>query len=208
MWPTVLSGFDVIGIAQTGTGKTLSFLLPIFVHLDNQPIPSSQRKGPGCLILSPTRELALQIHSEVKKYRYKKMKSVCLYGGGDRKMQVDSVLEGVDIIIATPGRLNDLVCDNVVKLKTITFVVLDEADRMLDMGFEPQIKIVLNSVRPDRQTVMTSATWPQGVRRMAESYTKDPFLIVIGSLDLTACSTVTQVVEVIRDEEKQTRVTI
>ncbi|CAB4068585.1 DDX43 [Lepeophtheirus salmonis] len=185
-WPYLLKGLDLIGIAQTGTGKTLAFLLPSFIHIDSQSIPREKRGGPNVLVLSPTRELALQIADEVKKYEYRGIKSVCVYGGGDRKAQVKVVTQGVQIVIATPGRLNDLIESGCIAVESITYLVLDEADRMLDMGFEPQIRKILLDVRPDRQTVMTSATWPPGVRRLASNYMKDPITVSIGSLDLAA----------------------
>ena len=97
--------------SQTGTGKTLAFLLPAFIHIKGQPVPLGQRGGPNVLVLAPTRELALQIAEEVKKYEYRGIKSVCVYGGGDRRQQMKVVTEGVEIIIATPGRLNDLVSE-------------------------------------------------------------------------------------------------
>ncbi|XP_071597653.1 probable ATP-dependent RNA helicase DDX43 isoform X5 [Heliangelus exortis] len=128
---------------------------------------------------------------------------ICIYGGGDRKGQIDVVTKGVDIVIATPGRLNDLQMNNFVNLKSITYLVLDEADRMLDMGFEPQIMKILIDVRPDRQTIMTSATWPDGVRRLAKSYLKNPMIVYVGTLDLTAVNTVEQRVIVIAEEEKK-----
>ncbi|KAF2975329.1 hypothetical protein EK904_013837 [Melospiza melodia maxima] len=177
-WPIILQGIDLIGIAQTGTGKTLAYLMPGFIHLTSQPISKDQRGGPGMLVLAPTRELALQVEAECSKYAYKGIKSICVYGGGDRKGQIDMVTKGVDI-------------------------VLDEADRMLDMGFEPQIMKILIDVRPDRQTVMTSATWPDGVRRLAKSYLKNPMIVYVGTLDLTAVSTVQQKVIVIPEEEKR-----
>lgn len=99
---------------------------------------------------------------------------VCVYGGGDRKAQINTCNNGVEIVIATPGRLNDLIEANIIDVTTITYLVLDEADRMLDMGFEPQIRKFLLNIRPDRQTVMTSATWPPGVRRLAEKYMINP----------------------------------
>ncbi|KYO28065.1 putative ATP-dependent RNA helicase DDX43 isoform B [Alligator mississippiensis] len=202
-WPIILQGIDLIGIAQTGTGKTLAYLMPGFVHLDSQPIPRHQRDGPGMLVLIPTRELALQVEAECSKYTYKGIKSICIYGGGDRKGQINMVTKGVDIVIATPGRLNDLQKNNFINLKSITYLVLDEADRMLDMGFEPQIMKILIDIRPDRQTVMTSATWPDGVRRLAKSYLKDPMIVYVGTLDLTAVNTVEQQVVVIPEEEKR-----
>ncbi|KAF5910116.1 putative ATP-dependent RNA helicase DDX43 [Clarias magur] len=183
-WPVVLSGLDLIGIAQTGTGKTLSYLLPGFIHMDLQSVPRDKRGGPGMLVLTPTRELALQIETECNKYSYKGFKSICVYGGGDRRAQIKIVTSGVDIVIATPGRLNDLQMNELINLRSITYLVLDEADRMLDMGFEPQIMKIILDIRPDRQTVMTSATWPTGVRRLAKSYLKDPMMVYVGTLDL------------------------
>ncbi|EEC17058.1 ATP-dependent RNA helicase, putative [Ixodes scapularis] len=150
-WPLLLQGHDLIGIAQTGTGKTLAFLLPAMIHIDSQPV-------------------------------------VCIYGGGNRREQIQTVNLGVEIVIATPGRLNDLVMNNIIDLKYVTFLILDEADRMLDMGFEPQIKKVLLDIRPDRQTVMTSATWPEGVRRLSQQYMSSPFQVFVGSLDLAVMS--------------------
>ncbi|XP_016348471.1 putative ATP-dependent RNA helicase DDX43 [Sinocyclocheilus anshuiensis] len=202
-WPIVLKGTDLIGIAQTGTGKTLSYLLPGFIHMDEQPVRRDKRDGPGMLVLTPTRELALQIETECNKYSYKGFKSVCIYGGGDRKAQIKVVTSGVDIVIATPGRLNDLQMNELISLRSITYLVLDEADRMLDMGFEPQIMKIILDIRPDRQTVMTSATWPTGVRRLAKSYLKDPMMVYVGTLDLAAVNTVQQTVLFVQEEEKK-----
>ncbi|KAK9310784.1 hypothetical protein QLX08_000081 [Tetragonisca angustula] len=192
-WPILLSGRDLIGIAQTGTA---------LIHIEGQLTPRLERKGPTVLVMAPTRELALQIEKEVNKYSYHGIKAVCLYGGGSRKKQVDVVTEGVEIVIATPGRMNDLVKAKILDVSSVTYLVLDEADRMLDMGFEPQIRKTLLDVRPDRQTVMTSATWPQGVRRLAQSYMKNPVQVFVGSLDLAAVHTVTQTIYIIEEEEK------
>ncbi|XP_070415023.1 probable ATP-dependent RNA helicase DDX43 [Equus przewalskii] len=205
-WPIVLQGIDLIGVAQTGTGKTLSYLIPGFIHLDSQPIAREKRNGPGMLVLTPTRELALQVEAECSKYSYKGLKSVCIYGGGDRNGQIQDLTKGVDIIIATPGRLNDLQMNNFVNLKSVTYLVLDEADKMLDMGFEPQIMKILLDVRPDRQTVMTSATWPYSVRRLAQSYLKEPMIVYVGTLDLVAVSTVKQNIIVTTEEEKRSHI--
>ncbi|XP_076299663.1 putative ATP-dependent RNA helicase DDX43 [Lasioglossum baleicum] len=201
-WPVLLGGKDLIGIAQTGTGKTLAFLLPALIHIEGQVTPRSERKGPNVLVMAPTRELALQIEKEVNKYSYHGIKAVCVYGGGSRKEQVNLVLKGVEIVIATPGRLNDLVEAGVLNVTSVTYLVLDEADRMLDMGFEPQIRKTLLDIRPDRQTVMTSATWPQGVRRLAQSYMKNPIQIFVGSLDLATVHTVVQKIDIIDEEDK------
>ncbi|KAG1714853.1 putative ATP-dependent RNA helicase DDX43 [Nymphon striatum] len=159
-WPVVLQGIDLIGIAQT------------------------ERSGPTAVILAPTRELAQQIEREAKKYEYRGIRSVCIYGGGSRREQIKIIEKGVEIVIATPGRLGDLVMNRVIDLSCVTFLVLDEADRMLDMGFEPQINKILIDIRPDRQTVMTSATWPEEVRRLGSKYTVNPIIVFIGTLDL------------------------
>ncbi|XP_065304122.1 probable ATP-dependent RNA helicase DDX43 [Dermacentor albipictus] len=201
-WP-LLQGQDLIGIAQTGTGKTLAFLLPALVHVDNQDLPREKRKGPTCLILAPTRELALQIERETKKYNYRGIKSVCIYGGGNRREQIAAVKQGVEIVIATPGRLNDLAMNKYIDLKYVTFLVMDEADRMLDMGFELEIKKIMLDIRPDRQTVMTSATWPEDVHRLSKKYTSNPFQVFIGSLDLHAVHTVTQTIILCEEIEKR-----
>lgn len=127
---------------------------------------------------------------------------MCIYGGGDRKAQISSVEGGVEIVIATPGRLNDLIEANIIDVKSITYLVLDEADRMLDMGFEPQIRKFLLNIRPDRQTVMTSATWPSAVRRLAEKYMRNPIQVCVGTLDLAAVHSVEQIIELIDEDNK------
>ncbi|XP_060091985.1 probable ATP-dependent RNA helicase DDX43 isoform X2 [Heteronotia binoei] len=128
-WPIVLQGYDLIGIAQTGTGKTLAYLMPGFIHLDLQPIPREKRGGPGMLVLTPTRELALQVEAECSKYSYKGIKSICIYGGGDRKGQISLVTKGVDIVIATPGRLNDLQMNNFINLRSITYLAINTVEQ-------------------------------------------------------------------------------
>eukprot|EP00099_Drosophila_melanogaster_P022317 NP_649767.1 uncharacterized protein Dmel_CG7878 [Drosophila melanogaster] len=199
-WPILLQGHDMIGIAQTGTGKTLAFLLPGMIHTEYQSTPRGTRGGANVLVLAPTRELALQIEMEVKKYSFRGMKAVCVYGGGNRNMQISDLERGAEIIICTPGRLNDLIMANVIDVSTITYLVLDEADRMLDMGFEPQIRKVMLDIRPDRQTIMTSATWPPGVRRLAQSYMKNPIQVCVGSLDLAATHSVKQIIKLMEDD--------
>lgn len=206
-WPVLLKGEDMIGIAQTGTGKTLAFLLPAMIHTEFQPLPRGKaRGGPNVLVMAPTRELAIQIEKEVGKYRFRNMRAVCVYGGGDRKAQIAQIEEGVEIVIATPGRLNDLISFNIIDVASITYLVLDEADRMLDMGFEPQIRKFLLNVRPDRQTIMTSATWPPDVRRLAARYMINPVQVCVGTLDLAAVHSVQQTIEIINEEDKYYRV--
>ncbi|CAB4032257.1 probable ATP-dependent RNA helicase DDX43, partial [Paramuricea clavata] len=130
---------------------------------------------------------------------------VCVYGGSDRRAQIDTVKSGVQIVIGTPGRLNDLIMNDILHVRSVTYLVLDEADRMLDMGFEPEIRKILIDIRPDRQTVMTSATWPSAVRRMASQYVENPVQVNVGSLDLAACHSVTQLIEIMDGEAKKDR---
>ncbi|XP_054169237.1 probable ATP-dependent RNA helicase DDX43 [Oppia nitens] len=202
-WPILLSGYDLIGIAQTGTGKTLAYLLPALIHIDSQQMSRQERPGPTALIMAPTRELAQQIEKECNKYCYRNIKCICIYGGGDRNLQINKVGKGVEIVIATPGRLNDLCMNKHIDLAAVSYLVLDEADRMLDMGFEPQIKKIMLDVRPDRHTVMMSATWPPAVRRLAVTYMKDPMQIYVGTLDLAAVHSVTQKIIITSADEKR-----
>ncbi|GIX78807.1 hypothetical protein CEXT_46921 [Caerostris extrusa] len=202
-WPIILSGLDLIGIAQTGTGKTIAFLFPALIHIIGQVTPREERVGPSCIILAPTRELAQQIEIETKKYSYHNIKSVCLYGGGSRRDQINVVTKGVDIIIATPGRLNDLVMNEIVNVTGVTYLVLDEADRMLDLGFEPQIRKIVLDIRSDRQTIMTSATWTNEIQKMAERYMTKPIKVNVGALDLAAVHTVTQKIIFAEDEDRR-----
>lgn len=202
-WPILLQGKDLIGIAQTGTGKTLAYLLPGLLSIVKQSTPLNERPGPSVLILAPTRELAQQIDREAKKYSYQGIKSLCIYGGGNRNEQVDLCKKRPEIVIATPGRLNDLINNEVIDLTACNYLVLDEADRMLDMGFMPQIRKVMCDIRPDRTTVMMSATWPPGVRKIATDFMNDPAQIFVGSLDLAAVSSVSQ--EIIMTEQDQKR---
>lgn len=209
MWPILLSGQDCIGVSQTGSGKTLAFLLPAFLHIEAQLAQyekNEKHPSPSVLVLSPTRELAQQIEGEVKKYSYNGYKSVCLYGGGSRSEQVAACKGGVEIVIATPGRLTDLSNDGVISLASVTYVVLDEADRMLDMGFEAAIRRILFEIRPDRLVALTSATWPEAVRSLTDRYTKQAIMAVNGSLDLTSCKSVTQYFEFIQHEHRFDRV--
>ncbi|XP_072483244.1 uncharacterized protein [Notamacropus eugenii] len=202
-WPVILKGIDLISIAQTGTGKTLAYLMPGFIHLALQPVAREKRSGPGMLVLTPTRELAIQIENECKKYTCRDIQSICIYGGGGKRDQIEHVTKGVDIVIATPGRLNNLQMQDFIRLNSITYLVLDEADKMLDMGFESQIMSILSDIRPDRQIVMTSATWPDGVRRLSQKYLKDPMIVYVGTLDLVAVNTVKQKIIITTEQEKR-----
>uniref|UniRef100_A0A672H059 RNA helicase n=1 Tax=Salarias fasciatus TaxID=181472 RepID=A0A672H059_SALFA len=172
-WPLALSGQDMVGIAQTGSGKTLSYLLPAIVHINHQPF-LERGDGPICLVLAPTRELAQQVQQVAAEYgRASRLKSTCIYGGAPKGPQIRDLERGVEICIATPGRLIDFLEAGKTNLRRCTYLVLDEADRMLDMGFEPQIRKIVDQIRPDRQTLMWSATWPKEVRQLAEDFLKE-----------------------------------
>merc|ERR1711988_1645202 len=205
-WPIALSGRDMVGIAETGSGKTLAFLLPSIVHINAQPY-LSKGDGPIVLILAPTRELAVQIQEEANRFgKSSKIKNTCCYGGVPKAEQSRDLSEGVEIVIATPGRLIDFLESDRTNLKRVTYLVLDEADRMLDMGFEPQVRKIASQCRPDRQTLMWSATWPREVQRLARDLCKeDPVHINIGSLEMRAAHTIRQYVEVVTAADKRGR---
>uniref|UniRef100_A0A7S2R7I9 RNA helicase n=1 Tax=Mucochytrium quahogii TaxID=96639 RepID=A0A7S2R7I9_9STRA len=182
--PAIMAGRDIIGVAKTGSGKTLAFILPMFRHILDQP-PLGADDGPIALLLAPARELAVQIHSEVRKFsKVLSIRSVCCYGGVGVKDQINAVKRGAEVLVATPGRLIDLLCTNsgrLLSLQRVSYIVLDEADRMFDMGFEPQVMRVIRNTRPDRQIVLFSATFPPLVERVATSVLKHkPLIIVVG----------------------------
>uniref|UniRef100_H3B5A9 Probable ATP-dependent RNA helicase DDX5 n=2 Tax=Latimeria chalumnae TaxID=7897 RepID=H3B5A9_LATCH len=201
-WPVALSGKDLVGVAQTGSGKTLSYLLPAIVHINHQPF-LERGDGPICLVLAPTRELAQQVQQVAAEYgRASRLKSTCIYGGAPKGPQIRDLERGVEICIATPGRLIDFLEAGKTNLRRCTYLVLDEADRMLDMGFEPQIRKIVDQIRPDRQTLMWSATWPKEVRQLAEDFLKEYVHINIGALELSANHNILQIVDVCQDLEK------
>ncbi|KAI5200741.1 P-loop containing nucleoside triphosphate hydrolase protein [Aureobasidium subglaciale] len=202
-WPMALSGRDVTGIAETGSGKTLTYCLPSIVHINAQPL-LSPGDGPIVLILAPTRELAVQIQAEVNKFgKSSRIRNTCVYGGVPKGQQIRDLARGVEVCIATPGRLIDMLESGKTNLRRVTYLVLDEADRMLDMGFEPQIRKIIGQIRPDRQTCMWSATWPKEVRALAQDFQHDFIQVNVGSMDLSANHRITQVVEVVAEFEKR-----
>ncbi|CAJ1053818.1 probable ATP-dependent RNA helicase DDX17 [Xyrichtys novacula] len=201
-FPVALSGRDLVGIAQTGSGKTLAYLLPAIVHINHQPY-LERGDGPICLVLAPTRELAQQVQQVAYDYgKSSRIKSTCVYGGAPKGPQIRDLERGVEICIATPGRLIDFLEGGKTNLKRCTYLVLDEADRMLDMGFEPQIRKIVEQIRPDRQTLMWSATWPKEVRQLAEDFLRDYVQINIGALELSANHNILQIVDVCMETEK------
>ncbi|KAG5279897.1 hypothetical protein AALO_G00082780 [Alosa alosa] len=201
-WPLALSGKDMVGIAQTGSGKTLSYLLPAIVHINHQPF-LERGDGPICLVLAPTRELAQQVQQVAAEYgKASRLKTTCIYGGAPKGPQIRDLERGVEICIATPGRLIDFLEVGKTNLRRCTYLVLDEADRMLDMGFEPQIRKIVDQIRPDRQTLMWSATWPKEVRQLAEDFLREYVQINVGALQLAANHNILQIVDVCNDAEK------
>ncbi|KAH7652829.1 RNA helicase protein [Dioscorea alata] len=204
-WPVALSGRDIVAIAKTGSGKTLGYLLPGFIHI--KQLRNNPRMGPTVLVLSPTRELATQIQEEAMKFgRSSRISSACLYGGAPKGPQLRDIDRGVDVVVATPGRLNDILEMKRVSLRQVSYLVLDEADRMLDMGFEPQIRKIVKEIPARRQTLMFTATWPKEVRKIAADLLVNPVQVNIGNIDaLVANKAITQYIEVITPMEKQRR---
>ncbi|CAL4067256.1 unnamed protein product [Meganyctiphanes norvegica] len=204
-WPIALSGRDLVSIAKTGSGKTLGYILPSIIHINNQPY-LERGDGPIALILAPTRELAQQIVTVAQEFgRSSKIKSTCVFGGAPKFPQLRDLERGAEIVIATPGRLLDFLEAGKTNLRRCTYLVLDEADRMLDMGFEPQIRKIIEQVRPDRQTLMWSATWPKEVRKLAEDFLIDYVQLTVGSLNLTANHNILQIVDVCTDRDKDAK---
>lgn len=202
--PAIMSGRDVIGVAKTGSGKTMAFMLPMFRHIrDQRPLEGTD--GPVGLIMTPTRELATQIHRECKPFlKVMGLRAVCAYGGAPIKEQIADLKRGAEIIVCTPGRMIDLLTANsgrVTNLRRVTYVVLDEADRMFDMGFEPQVMKVFANIRPNRQTILFSATMPRIMDALAKKTLSAPVEITVGGRSVVAPE-ITQIVEVREEKEK------
>ncbi|PNS07617.1 DEAD/DEAH box helicase [Solilutibacter silvestris] len=179
--PLVLSGEDVLGGAQTGTGKTAAFGLPLLQHLSKNTSAKGPRK-PRALILVPTRELAVQVSDNLKGYsRYLRMNVTTLFGGAGMQPQINNLQRGVDVLVACPGRLLDHLERGTVKLDAIEMLVLDEADRMLDMGFLPAIKRVLARVPAQRQTLLFSATFEARIKALALEFMRNPKQVEVAS---------------------------
>lgn len=206
-WPYTLSGYDCIGVAETGSGKTLAFSVPAIRHISSLKTSSKGSSGVKVVVVSPTRELAMQIYETMEKFsKAARLTAVCIYGGVPKDEQRQK-LKRADIIVATPGRLQDLIDEGCADLSKVSYLVLDEADRMLDKGFEDAIRRII-SVTPtaSRQTLMFTATWPTSVRELAATFMKTPVKITIGDRDdLRANIRIKQTIEVIDQRAKEQR---
>lgn len=199
--PAIMSGRDMIGVAKTGSGKTLAFLLPLLRHVKDQR-PLDALEGPIAMVMTPTRELATQIAREVKPFlKSLNLRVTAAYGGSPLKDNIADMKRGAEVIVCTPGRMIELLITNsgrIINLRRITYLVLDEADRMFDMGFEPQVMKILGQIRPDRQTVLFSATFPRSMEALAKKVLRKPLEITVGGRSVVAAE-IEQVIEV-RDE--------
>src|ERR1700742_363725 len=206
--PLALAGRDVVGIAQTGTGKTASFALPILHRLLEHRI-KPQPKSCRVLVLSPTRELSGQIRDSFRAYgRHLRLKSALAIGGVSMGAQVRSLLNGVDILVATPGRLLDLVQSNALRLNGVEFFVLDEADRMLDMGFINDIRKIVAKLPAQRQTLMFSATMPRAIADLAAHMLRNPERVEVTPVAATADRIEQRIIRVDRSAKLATLVDV
>jgi len=185
--PPVMEGRDVLGCAQTGTGKTAAFALPMLHRFSQKPAQNGQRRHIRALILSPTRELAVQIDESFRAYgKHLGLRHTVIFGGVSQHHQVQSLRNGTDIVVATPGRLLDLMNQGHVDLRHVEVFVLDEADRMLDMGFINDIRRIIPKLPPKRQNLLFSATMPQDIRQLADSILRNPVSVTVTPVASTA----------------------
>lgn len=203
--PVALQGHDVLAAAQTGTGKTAGFALPIIEKLAPMASTSTSpaRHPIRALVLAPTRELAIQVEESVKAYcKYLPLRSLCVYGGVNINTQIPALKNGVEILVATPGRLLDHVQNKTLSLSQVSVLVLDEADRMLDMGFMPDLKRIVELLPKSRQNLMFSATFPQEIESLARTILNNPQRIEVARRNATA-ENVTQVLHPVHHEKKR-----
>ena len=197
--PSILQGRDLLGTAQTGTGKTAAFAIPILQNLTQKNLRNNQIKA---LILTPTRELAIQIEESFNAYgRHLKMRNLVVFGGVKQGAQEAALKRGVDILVATPGRLLDFISQGIISLKNLEIFVLDEADRMLDMGFVHDVKRIVKLLPPQRQTLFFSATFPDEIKTLANSILNNPVKVAVAPVSATA-DTIQQKVYFVDKENK------
>lgn len=203
--PIVLAGQDLMGGAQTGTGKTAAFTLPLLQRIlpYASPSPSPARHPVRILMLAPTRELAIQVYESVKTYsQYLPIRSLCVYGGVDIRPQINEIRLGVEVLVATPGRLLDLVEQKCLNFSSVQALVLDEADRMLDMGFVPDVTRILSLLPEQRQSLLFSATFSEEIKKLADKMLKAPVLIEVAKRN-TVSETITHRVHPVAAEAKR-----
>jgi ATP-dependent RNA helicase RhlE len=187
--PLALAGHDLLGGAQTGTGKTAAFTLPLLHRLAEAPAAATRVRPVRALVLTPTRELAVQVHDSIRTYgKHLRLSSTCIYGGASMNPQLQTLGRGVDILVATPGRLIDHLERGSVKLANVEVLVLDEADRMLDMGFLPAIKRILAKIPSRRQTMLFSATFEDQIKKLALEFMRDPQEVQVAARNTVATS--------------------
>jgi ATP-dependent RNA helicase DDX42 len=212
--PVAMAGYDLIALAQTGSGKTAAYLLPMFTHILDQPPLGRDETGPIGLILAPTHELAQQIHgvacellsvvvNRVSKQRETLLRGLAVTGGAQMYEQKQTLKRGVEYAVATPGRMIDMIKSGACACERISFLVLDEADRMFAMGFEPQIRSIVGQIRPDRQTLLFSATFKKKLESLASDILLSPVRISIGHKDGQANERIVQIVEVVDAPEQK-----
>lgn len=199
--PAILKGDDLMGCAQTGTGKTAAFTIPISQKLSEN---KANHAHPRALIIAPTRELATQIGENIKSLnKGSQLRHAVIFGGVSQNTQVNKLRSGVDIVVATPGRLVDLMRQNLISLKNIEFFVLDEADNMLDMGFIKDIKMIMKSLPKKRQTLLFSATMPNSIKNLSKEFLNNPTFIAVAPVSSTV-KTVEQSILFVNKKEKAT----
>ncbi|HMU08031.1 MAG TPA: DEAD/DEAH box helicase [Kaistella sp.] len=197
--PNILQGRDLLGTAQTGTGKTAAFAIPILQNLTEKNVRNNQIKA---LILTPTRELAIQIEESFNAYgRHLRLRNLVVFGGVKQGAQEASLKKGVDILVATPGRLLDFISQGIISLKNLEIFVLDEADRMLDMGFVHDVKRIVKLLPPKRQTLFFSATFPDEIKNLADSILNNPVKVSVAPVSATA-DTIQQKVYFVEKDDK------
>jgi len=185
--PLILAREDVLGSAQTGTGKTAAFALPIIQHLEQENTPHSGKRKIRVLVVTPTRELAIQIADSFTTYaKYNNVKNTVIYGGVKQRSQTEALGRGVDVLVATPGRLLDLMNQGFISLKDVGYFVLDEADRMLDMGFIHDIRALLAKLPPKRQSLFFSATMPSNIIDLSRQILRNPQKVAVNPVSSTA----------------------
>ena len=188
--PVVLSGRDLLGCAQTGTGKTAAFAIPTLQLLAQTKSGAGRQRPIRSLILTPTRELAIQIYESFSAYgRYMKLRTTVVYGGVSQKGQEENLSRGVDILVATPGRLLDLMDQSLIDLKDVEILILDEADRMLDMGFIHDVRKIVARTPDEKQTLLFSATMPDDIARLSNEWLKKPARVSVTPVSSTVEST-------------------